>query len=117
MDQAKIGKFILKLRKEKNMTQQELANMLGVSDKTISKWETGRGMPDLFLMKPLCDALDISINELLTGDLIDKKDYQKRLEENILNTINYTGSKLKRINKIFKIILGVIFFIYKEFSS
>lgn len=106
MNQEKIGKFILELRKEKNLTQQTLADKLGVSDKTISKWENGRGMPDLSLMKPLCNVLGITINELLSGERLDKKDYQEKLEENILNTINYTGLKLKRINKIFKIVIG-----------
>lgn len=57
MNQEKIGKFILKLRKEKNMTQKELANKIGVTDRAISKWENGRGLPDLSLMKPLCDEL------------------------------------------------------------
>lgn len=117
MNQEKIGKFILELRKEKDMTQQELANKLGVSDKTISKWENGRGMPDLSLMKPLCDILEISINELLTGERLDKKDYQEKLEENILNTINYTGSKLKRTNKIFKIVIGTTVIIIGLFAT
>ena len=64
MDQKKIGKFILELRKENNMTQQDLANKIGVTDRAISKWENGRGMPDLSLMKPLCIELGITINEL-----------------------------------------------------
>lgn len=108
MNQEKIGKFILELRKEKNMTQQELASKLGVSDKTISKWENGRGMPDLSLMKPLCNVLGITISELLSGERLDKKEYQEKLEENTLNIINYTGSKLKRTNKIFKITITTI---------
>ena len=75
MNQEKIGKFILELRKEKNMTQQELADKIGVTDRAISKWENGRGMPDLSLMKPLCQELGISINELISGEKIDKKEY------------------------------------------
>lgn len=94
MDQNKIGKFILELRKEKNMSQKELAKKLGVTDRAISKWENGRGMPDLSLMKPLCKELDITINDLLSGEKIDKKDYQQKLEENILNTINYSNKKI-----------------------
>lgn len=66
MNQEKIGNFILELRKEKNMTQQELADKIGVTDKAISKWENGRGMPDLSLMKPLCKELGITINELIS---------------------------------------------------
>lgn len=94
MDQNKIGKFILELRKEKNMSQKELAQKIGVTDRAISKWENGRGMPDLSLMKPLCKELDITINDLLSGERIDEKDYQSKLEENILNTINYSNQLL-----------------------
>lgn len=117
MNQEKIGKFILELRKEKDMTQQTLADKLGVSNKTISKWENGRGMPDLSLMKPLCNILGITINELLSGERLDKKDYQERLEENILNTIDYTGSKLKRKNKIFKIVIGTTVIVIGLFAT
>jgi len=106
MNQEKIGNFILELRKEKNMTQQELADKIGVTDKAISKWENGRGMPDLSLMKPLCRELDISINELISGERIDKKDYQEKLEENIMNTIDYSVQEQKKQTKVFKIILG-----------
>ena len=99
MNQQKIGNFILELRKEKNMTQQELADQIGVTDKAISKWENGRGMPDLSLMKPLCNALGITINELLSSEKLDKKDYQDKFEENILNTINYTDKKINKEDK------------------
>ena len=67
MDQIKIGRFIAKMRKEKPYTQRQLADMLGISDKTVSKWETGNGLPDVSLMMPLCDLLQISVNELLSG--------------------------------------------------
>lgn len=108
MEQEKIGKFILELRKEKNMTQQELADKIGVTDRAISKWENGRGMPDLSLMKPLCKELGITINELLSGEKIDKKDYQEKLEENILNTIDYSDKRIKKNNKLFKIVICTI---------
>jgi len=108
MDQQKIGKFILELRKEKNMTQIELANLLGVTDRAISKWENGRGMPDLSLIKSLCNILDITINELLSGERISKNNYQEKFEENILNTIGYTNKKIKNNNKVFKIIISII---------
>jgi transcriptional regulator with XRE-family HTH domain len=97
MNQEKIGKFILELRKEKKMTQQELALKIGVTDRAISKWENGRGMPDLSLMKPLCDELGISINELISGEKINKKEYHDRFEENIFNTINYSQKQIKRL--------------------
>ena len=108
MDQIKIGKFILELRKEKNMTQQELANVLGVTDRAISKWENGRGLPDLSLLKPLCDTLNITINELLSGEKLNKAEYINKSEENIIKTINYTEKKLNKTKKTFKIIITII---------
>lgn len=108
MNQEKIGKFILELRREKNMTQQELADKIGVTDRAISKWENGRGMPDLSLMIPLCKELDITINELISGEKIEKKDYQSKLEENILKTIDYTNRRIINKDKIFKILVGTI---------
>lgn len=92
MNQEKIGKFIQELRKEKNMTQQELGELLGVTDRSISNWENGKYMPDLSLFKPICDTLDININELLSGERITDN-YEKKLEENIINTINYSNKK------------------------
>jgi transcriptional regulator with XRE-family HTH domain len=117
MNQEKIGNFILELRKEKNMTQQELANRIGVTDKAISKWENGRGMPDLSLMKPLCKELGITINELISGEKIDKKEYQEKLEENILNTIDYSNKEIKKTNKTFKIVIGITLILIVTFIS
>lgn len=108
MNQTKIGKFILELRKEKNMTQQELADKVGVTDRAISKWENGRGMPDLSLMKPLCNELGITINELISGERIDKKDYQDKLEENMIRTINYANKKIEHKNNF----ISMIFIIF-----
>lgn len=109
MDQEKIGKFIASLRKEKSMTQVELASKLGVSNKSISKWERGICMPDLSLFFPLCELLDINVNELLSGEKIKSND--KRIERNIINTIKYSNEKIKKTNfKIYflLIILGII---------
>lgn len=108
MDQKKIGKFILELRKEKNMTQSELANKLQISDKTVSKWENGRGMPDLSLIKSLCDILGITVNDLLSGEKIDNENYREKSEENILNTIKYSNNEIKKNNKTFKTIIIII---------
>ena len=108
MNQEKIGKFIAELRKEKKLTQIDLANKLGITDRAISKWENGRGLPDLSLLTPLCEILDVSINELLSGSRLDKKDYQEKLEKNIINTIDYTDKKIRKTKKIFIIILSVI---------
>ncbi len=93
MNQIKIGKFIAQKRKEKNLTQSELAEKLNVTDRSVSNWENGKCMPDISLFNPLCSALDITINEFLSGEEIESKDYQKKLEENIINTINYNNKK------------------------
>lgn len=105
MDQIKIGKFIAELRKSKNMTQQQLAEKIGVSFKTVSKWETGRGMPELSTLKPLSDELGITINELLNGEKIEKKEYLNKLEENMIATIDYSDKKINEKEKNIGIIL------------
>ena len=110
MEQEKIGKFILQLRKEKGMTQKELAEKLGVTDRAISKWENGRGMPELSLMKALCDELGISVNELLSGEKIESEKYQEKFEENIINTIEYTNKKAAHKNLVFLCIVGIVLF-------
>ena len=84
MDQIKIGKFIASCRKEQGMTQAVLAEKLGISDRAISKWETGKSMPDSGIMLELCDFLKISVNELLSGERIMAEFYDKRAEENLL---------------------------------
>ncbi len=107
MNQEKIGKFISKLRKEKNMTQEQLAEILGVNSKSISRWENGRNMPDLSLLKLLCETLDVSINELLSGEEINNDEYQKKLEENIINTIDYTSEKITKTTKKYRFITTI----------
>ena len=107
MNQKKIGEFIAKSRKKKNLTQEQLAERLGVSDRTVGNWENGRNMPDLSLFKPLCDELGITINEFLSGEKIDKKDYQEKFEENIINTIDYSNNKIKLRSNIIGLLLMV----------
>ena len=84
MDQVKIGKFIAQRRKEKNMTQAELAEKLNITDRAVSKWETGKGMPDSSIMLDLCSVLNISVNELLSGEMIRMDNYNKVAEENFI---------------------------------
>lgn len=84
MDQIKIGKFIAACRKEQGMTQAALAEKLGISDRAVSKWETGKSMPDSGIMLELCDLLKINVNELLSGERIMAETYDKRAEENLL---------------------------------
>lgn len=105
MNQEKIGKFIKTLRKEKKLTQSELATKLEVTDKSISNWENGKNMPDLSLFKPLCEILGITINDLISGEKLNKDNYQEKFEENIINTIDYTNKKVTNKNNI----IGITF--------
>lgn len=113
MDQKKIGKFICELRKQKKLTQYELALKLGVTEKSVSNWENGRNMPDLSLFKPLCDELGISINELMSGERINKDNYNDKFEENIINTIDYSTKKVSKYNQV----ISLIFIIFGLFIS
>ena len=116
MNQEKIGKFIAKCRKNKKMTQSELAEKLGVTDKSIGNWENGRNMPDLSLFKPLCDELDITINDLMSGENISKDKYQEKFEENIVNTIDYSTKKIKKYDNVIGLLL-VIFGLFISMSA
>ena len=97
MDQIKIGKFIASRRKEKNMTQRQLADILEISDKTISKWECGKGLPEVQLMMPLCNLLGINVNELLSGEKISADEYQRKAEENMMTLVK--GNKYVKTYK------------------
>ena len=109
MDTLKIGKFISLKRKEKNMTQEELARILGVTNKTVSRWENGNYMPDLSLLKPLSETLGVSLNALLSGE--DDVDVQKA-DENISNITNYSNLVIKKIFKnIYIFIMFLVLFL------
>ena len=108
MNQEKIGKFIAENRKNKKMTQVQLAQKLGVTDRAISNWENGKNMPDLSLFKSLCEILGITINELMSGEKIDSKEYTERLEENFINTIDYIDKKNNNINVVKSFCLLII---------
>ena len=105
MNQEKIGMFISELRKEKNMTQEQLAQKLNVTDKAVSKWENGRCMPDISLLKMLCDELDITVNELLTGSRISKEDYNRVADENLIKIIEKQNNDLEIFEKKMLLIL------------
>ncbi|MBO6195393.1 MAG: helix-turn-helix domain-containing protein [Bacilli bacterium] len=107
MDQTKIGKFIFECRKNKNLTQEDLAEKLGVSSKSISRWENGNTMPDYSLLKDLCDELDINVNELLSGEKIKESDYMIKAEENFINL----KKKVDRTIKLLDITSTIIFII------
>ncbi|MCI5745868.1 MAG: helix-turn-helix domain-containing protein, partial [Erysipelotrichaceae bacterium] len=103
MDQIKIGKFIKECRHKKNLTQQELADMLCVSFKTVSKWECGKGLMDASLMIPLCNILNITVNELLNGEHINKDYYMDKAEEKLVEI--YDERKKNQQKLIIEIIL------------
>ena len=108
MDQEKIGKFIFNLRKEKNMTQQELADKLNVTDRAVSHWENGRSLPDVSLFKELCEIFSISVNELISGERFSKDDLVIKSEENIINTINSNKLQKKKSKKIIGILIIIM---------
>ena len=99
MDQIKIGKFIASCRKEQGMTQAALAEKLGISDRAVSKWETGKSMPDSGIMLELCDFLKLNVNELLSGERIMAEIYDKRAEENLLAMKRELEEKNKQMLK------------------
>ena len=107
MDQIKIGKFINKKRKEKNLTQSELASKLLISDREVSKWENGKCMPDYGIIKELCEILNITINDLFSGEVVDMKDSEKRLEENLLEMTKLKQEKDKQLLNL-EILIGVL---------
>lgn len=97
MDQIKIGEFISSKRKEKNITQSKLAEMLGITDRAISKWENGICLPDASNIVELCKILDITINDLFSGEVVDMRDNEKRLEENLLEIVKLKEQKDKQL--------------------
>ena len=100
------------IKKKQKITQEELAEKLGVNNRTISRWKNGNNMPDVSIYKPLCDELNITINELLSGKKLSEKEYQEKLEENIVNTIDYSNKKInKKNNIIFATIIIIVLLI------
>ena len=105
MNQEKIGKFIAECRKNKKMTQAELAEKLNITDRAISKWETGKGMPDTSIMLDLCNELGITVNELLSGEVIEMNNYEKKTEELLLEMAKREEEQNKRLLLAMYIIL------------
>lgn len=97
MDQMKIGRFIAESRKKKNLTQMQLAEKLNITDRAVSKWENGRSLPDSSIMLELCGLLDITVNDLLSGEVIDVKDYSKELENKVLEMVKQKEEQDKRL--------------------
>ena len=102
MDQIKIGKFIAALRKDKGMTQEQLGEKLGVTNKTVSRWENGNYMPDVEMLSLLSKEFGVTINELITGELLDAKDFKKAADDNLVTALNSSTFTLKEKIMFFK---------------
>ena len=107
MDQLKIGKFIATCRKQKGLTQMQLAEKLGITDKAISKWERGIAMPDSSIMLALCEILGISVNDLLCGEVVTMDNYNKEAENNLLRMIRQKEQADKRL-LVAEIVMGIM---------
>ena len=107
MEQAMIGKFISACRTEKGLTQMQLAEKLNITNRAVSKWETGKSMPDVSLMLDLCDILGINVNELLSGERITMEDYQKRAEENLMELQAKKEKAQGELESIMKILIVI----------
>lgn len=108
MDQVKIGRFIAEQRKKNNLTQMQLAERLGITDRAVSKWENGRAMPDSSIMLALCGELKISVNDLLNGEVITMDHYNETLEKNLLDTIKQKEEADRRLLHL-EIFIGALF--------
>ncbi len=107
MDQIKIGKFIAECRKKNNLTQMQLAEKLNITDRAISKWKNGKAMPDSSIMLDLCNELKISVNELLSGEMIEMNNYNEKAEQNLLEMKRQKEETDKRLLAM-EIVLGLL---------
>ena len=107
MDQIKIGKFIAECRKKNNLTQMQLAEKLSITDRAISKWENGKAVPDSSIMLDLCRELNISVNELLSGELIEMNNYNEKAEQNLLEMTKQKEEADRRLLTM-EIVIGVL---------
>ena len=106
MDLIRTGRLIAGERKRKGFTQRQLADVLGISDKTVSKWERGNGFPDVSLLLPLCGELELTVNELLAGERVAEEDYKKKAEENMVNLVREAQESKKKI--ILSVLVAVL---------
>jgi transcriptional regulator with XRE-family HTH domain len=107
MDQIKVGAFIAERRKMKSLTQAQLAEMLGITDRAVSKWENGRSLPDSAIMLELCEILKITVNDLLCGEVVVMEKYNKELENNLLEMIKEKERNDKRLLAI-ELVIGFV---------
>ncbi len=106
MDQVKIGKFIAECRRKTNLTQMQLAEKLNITDRAVSKWETGKSLPDSSVMLELCDVLGISVNDLLCGEVVTMDNYNKELENNLLEMIKQKELADRRLLSV-EVLIGI----------
>ena len=107
MDQVKIGKFIAEKRKEQGLTQAQLAETLGITDRAVSKWETGKSLPDASIMLELCGLLKITVNDLLNGEVVSMEKYNAAMEKNLLEMVKQKEEKDRQLMKT-EIVIGVV---------
>ncbi len=117
MDANATGRFIAELRKQKGYTQKELAEKLMVTDKAVSRWETGKGFPDTSLLKPLGDVLGVSVSELLSGKMIEETEMKKQTDKIILESLNYSKRMLVSTINVLLYIIGIAFIISPLFLA
>ena len=107
MDQIKIGKFISERRKEQKLTQAQLAEMLGITDRAVSKWETGNAMPDSSIMLQLCEILKITVTDLLSGEKINMDNYNGEMEKTMLEMVRQKEENDKMLLRL-EVVIGVL---------
>ena len=107
MDLSKIGRFIAEQRKKQGLTQAELAEKLFITDRAVSKWETGKSMPDSSIMLDLCKVLNISVNDLLSGEVTHMENYNEKLEQNLLEMVKEKEKSDKRL-LTFEVVIGCL---------
>ncbi len=117
MDQESIGKFIAKQRRLKGLTQEELAEQLGITKNAVSKWERGLCLMDMSLLKPLSEILEVSINDILAGEIIESKDIEKKSEENIIKLTELVNLKSMRYGIIGMTLFFIILVIISTFKD
>lgn len=107
MDQIKIGKFIAERRKAQNLTQMQLAEKLGITDRAVSKWENGKALPDATIMLELCGILGISVNDLLTGEVVTMENYNEKMEKNLLEALEAKQKADKNLLNL-EVLVGIM---------
>ena len=107
MDMIKVGRFISTKRKEQKLTQMQLAEKLSITDRAVSKWECGKALPDSSIMIELCEILNISVNELLTGEEIEMEKYDKQVEQNLIEMVKQKEESDKRLLNIEIVLMAI----------